>query len=167
MDFEMHSEIVQETSQDEFDAKHELAMMESIACQLLRPPQEKCRPDKTTVPESDTMENYSKIAGVSLETMLDSGSSRIVLTSGTLKHIQECLQNQGKAKAKVKVVPAYKVTLAHGRMITSTTRLVANVKLFTPAGSVDVGNHLCTLLPGPLAPVLIGREALKLLGLKP
>jgi hypothetical protein len=52
-------------------------------------------------------------------------------------------------------------------MITRTTRLLANAKLFTSAGSDDVGNHLCTLLPGPLAPVLNGREALKWLGLKP
>lgn len=88
------------------------------------------------------MGNYSKITGVSFKTMLDSGSSRIVLISGTLEHIQERLQNRGKAKARLKVGPAYKVTLAHGKMITSTTRVLTNVKIFTSAGSIDVENHL-------------------------
>ena len=119
------------------------------------PPQKKFGPKTASIPEPFRMENYSRIAGVSLETMLDSGSSRIVLTSGTLEHIQECLQNQGILKIKVKAVPAYEVTLAHGKTITSTTRLLANGKLFTSAESINVGNYLCTLLAGPFAPVLI------------
>ena len=64
-------------------------------------------------------------------------------------------------------MPAYEVTLAQGKMTTSTARLLANVKLFTSTGSVGVESHMRTLLPGPLALMLIGREVLELLGLKP
>ena len=117
--------------------------------------------------ESFGTKNFSRISGVPLETVLDSGSTRIVLTNGTLVHLQKCLRNQGTPKSRVKTVQAYDVTLTEYTAIRNTTRLLANVELCAPEASINIGSPMCTLLPGPLVTVLIGHGVLGTLGLKP
>ena len=57
--------------------------------------------------------------------------------------------------------------LADGSVVINDKLLVADVELCSAQGKTHIGEYLCTIVKGPLSPILIGRAVLRQIGVKP
>ena len=92
------------------------------------------------------MTNYARISGVPIETVLDTGSTRMLITEGTIAYLQRTLQSQGKKPAEIRKVKKYRVELADGSVVINDKRLVADVELCSAQGKTHIGEYLCTII---------------------
>ena len=76
-----------------------------------------------SIPLSPGMTNYAYISSVPIETLLDTGSTRMSITEGTIAYLQRTLQSQGKKPAEISKVRKYIVELADGSVVINDKRL--------------------------------------------
>ena len=99
----------------------------------------------------------ARIGRAFVKVLPDTGASKAHCTSQTLAAILKLNKGQRPPAMLIRTVPTYKVELADGNMVTGNTEAVADVHLITPSGSAVLTQVNFNVVPGKLAPLIMGR----------
>jgi len=109
----------------------------------------------------------ARIGRAFIKVLPDTGATKAHCTSDTLEAILELNKSQHPSPITIQAVPEYMVELADGTTVTGNAEAVADVHLITPSGSALLPKVSFNVVPGKLAPLIVGRLELEKLGMQP
>ena len=109
----------------------------------------------------------ARIGRAFVQVLPDTGATKAHCTSETLRAIMALNKNQVPQPIIIRSVPRYRVELADGTTVTGNTEAVADVHLVTPSGNALLPGVNFNIVPGKMAPLIVGRAELKRLHVPP
>ena len=109
----------------------------------------------------------ARIGRAFVKVLPDTGATKAHCTTDTLTEIFKFNKGHNPPAMVVRGVPAYKVELADGTTVTGNSEAVADVHLITPSGNAMLTQVNFNIVPGKIAPIILGRSTLRKLHIPP